>query len=195
MKYNFQTFTYLLLRFSSSLSTVFFFATTFSRVRSAGEDERSLCLRRGDREWVRLLRFRPGERDLLLLRRLRFFLSLPGILAMLQNKRKRPPFYSNFFQEVRHYVFQMSEWSSAVVANANVVLHITWLILFFKMAAFRHFRSKNIFLSGLVFVTENNYFVIYWYLLKYLVSGFDFRRKSLIALFLPQVYASPCMDR
>lgn len=91
--------------------------------------------------------------------------------------------------------FQMSEWSSAVVANANVVLHITWLILFFKMAAFRHFRSKNIFWSGLVFFTENNYFVIYWYLLKYLVCGFDFRRKSLIALFLPQVYASPCMDR
>lgn len=66
---------------------------------------------------------------------------------------------------------------------------------FFKMAAFRHFRSKNIFLSGLVFFTENNYFVIYWYLLNYLVSGFDFRRKSLITLFLPQVYASPCMDR
>ena len=73
--------TYFLLRLSSSLSGIFFFAIV-GFDRDTGEAERrSRCLRsglrRGERERERLLRFPLGERDLL--RCLCFFLSLPGM--------------------------------------------------------------------------------------------------------------------
>ena len=71
--------TYFLLRLSSSLSEIFFFSIG-GFDRDTGEVERlSRCLRRGERERERLLRFRLGERDPLLC--LCFFLSLPGMFS------------------------------------------------------------------------------------------------------------------
>ena len=75
--------TYLFFLFSSSVSRIFFFSTVgFARERSAGDDGRSRCLRLGERERERLLPFRLGDLDLLLLLCLCFFLSLPGMLVL-----------------------------------------------------------------------------------------------------------------
>ena len=89
--------THFFLLLSSTVSGILFFCDVDFDRELTGEDGRSSrCLRRGERERERLLRFLLGERDLLLLRCLRFSLSLSGIVALLSGKITQRSFLTNF---------------------------------------------------------------------------------------------------